>query len=95
VQSRPKSGTRVSEPVAWHLMDPDVLSWMFVTEPPLELLTGLFELRRMIEPQIVALAAERRTLKQLNEMGHALEVMARETLHTQEGRAADEEFTPS
>jgi DNA-binding FadR family transcriptional regulator len=92
VQSRPKSGTRVSDPEVWHLMDPDVLSWMFASEPPLELLTALFELRRMIEPQIVALAAERRTLKQLNEMGHALEVMARETLHTQEGRLADEAF---
>src|SRR5689334_12250217 len=70
VQSRPKSGTRVSESGVWHLMDPDVLSWMFANEPPVELLTALFELRRMIEPQIVALAAERRTLKQLNEMGH-------------------------
>ena len=26
VQARPKSGTRVSELIAWHLMDPDVLS---------------------------------------------------------------------
>jgi len=92
VESRPKSGTRVSASAAWHLLDPDVLSWMFANEPPLELLTALFELRRIIEPQIVALAAQRRSLKQLNEMGHALEIMARETLHTQEGRRADEAF---
>lgn len=92
VASRPKSGTRVSAPGDWHLLDPDVLFWMFAQEPQVELLTALFELRRIIEPQIAALAAERRTLKQLNEMGAALEVMARETLTTQAGRDADKEF---
>jgi DNA-binding FadR family transcriptional regulator len=92
VASRPKSGTRVSPANAWHLLDPDVLFWMFATEPPQELLKALFELRRIIEPQIAALAAERRTLKQLNEMGAALEVMARETLNTQAGRDADMAF---
>jgi len=92
VASRPKSGTRVSPAGAWHLLDPDVLSWMFAEEPPLELLKALFELRRIIEPQIAALAARRRSLKQLNEMGAALEVMARETLNTQAGRDADEAF---
>jgi len=92
VASRPKSGTRVSQPGVWHLLDPDVLFWMFAQDPPIELLKALFELRRIIEPQIAALAAERRSLKQLNEMGVALEVMARETLNTQAGRDADEAF---
>ena len=92
VESRPKAGTRVSPLDAWHKLDPDVLSWMFVKEPPLDLLTKLFELRRNIEPQIAALAAERRSLKQLNEMGQALETMARETLNNQLGREADEVF---
>ncbi len=92
VQSRPKLGTRVSPVTSWHLLDPDVLAWMFTAEPQHELLVNLFELRKMIEPEVAALAAERRTLKQLNEMGQALEVMARETLHSQEGRDADEAF---
>ncbi len=92
VQSRPKLGTRVSPVASWHLLDPDVLAWMFLVEPQLELLVNLFELRKMIEPEVAALAAERRTLKQLNEMGAALELMARETLHSQEGRDADEAF---
>ncbi len=92
VASRPKSGTRVSQMAEWHLMDPDILFWMFAQEPPLELLIALFELRRVIEPPIAALAAERRTLKQANEMGQSLEIMARETLRTAEGRAADEAF---
>jgi len=92
VASRPKLGTRVSPIADWHLLDPDVLSWMFTVEPQQALLVQLFELRKMIEPEAAALAAERRTLKQLNEMGQLLEVMARETLHSQEGRDADEAF---
>ena len=28
VESRPKVGTRVSLPERWHLLDPDVLSWI-------------------------------------------------------------------
>ncbi len=72
-------------------MDPDVLSWMFVTEPPLELLTGLFELRRMIEPQIVALAAERRTQAAQRDGPCAGSDGARNPAHP--GRApADEDF---
>jgi len=92
VQSRPKLGTRVSPIATWHLLDPDVLSWMFTVEPQQALLVQLFELRKMIEPEAAALAAERRSLRQLNEMGRALEIMARETLRSQEGRDADEAF---
>ena len=33
VESRPKVGTRVSPPERWHLLDPDVLSWIFEQEP--------------------------------------------------------------
>jgi len=47
VQSRPKLGTRVSAVAAWHLLDPDVLSWMFTVEPQQALLAQLFELRKM------------------------------------------------
>ena len=33
VESRPKVGTRVSPQARWHLLDPDVLSWIFAGEP--------------------------------------------------------------
>ena len=92
VQSRPKIGTRVTEARDWHLLDPDVLSWIFVREPPRNLLVSLFELRKLVEPEAAALAAGRRSLEQMNRMGAALEVMARETLHTERGRAADRDF---
>ena len=92
VLSRPKIGTRVTETSEWHLLDPDVLSWIFVREPPRHLLVSLFELRKLVEPEAAALAAGRRSLEQLNRMGAALEVMAHETLHTERGRAADRDF---
>jgi len=92
VLSRPKTGTRVTELGNWHLLDPDVLSWMFAQEPPRHLLVSLFELRKLVEPEAAALAAERRTLAQLNQMGNALEVMAGETLKTAKGRHADQVF---
>lgn len=92
VQSRPKIGTTVTEASHWHLLDPDVLSWIFAREPARHLLRSLFELRKLVEPEAAALASERRSLEQLNRMGAALEVMARETLHTETGRAADRDF---
>src|ERR687891_2306494 len=61
VESRPKVGTKVSAPEHWHLLDPDVLSWIFEYEPDDKLLTDLFELRKVVEPQAAALAAVRRT----------------------------------
>src|SRR5688500_12771828 len=59
VESRPKVGTKVSDQERWHLLDPDVLSWIFEFEPDETLLTSLFELRRIVEPQAAALAAIR------------------------------------
>ena len=50
IESRPKIGTRVSEPRHWHLLDPDVISWIFTSTPDERLLSGLFELRTVVEP---------------------------------------------
>jgi DNA-binding FadR family transcriptional regulator len=92
VESRPKVGTRVSEPGRWHLLDPDVLSWVFDGDPDERLLLDLFELRDMIEPRAAALAAERRSTKQVATMKRALDDMARHTLATETGRRADQDF---
>jgi len=92
VESRPKVGTRISQPERWHLLDPDVLSWIFELEPDEKLLNGLFELRKIVEPRAAALAALRRTNAHLNTMAQALEGMAKHTLAVEAGRAADQEF---
>lgn len=92
IHSRPRTGTRVSEVASWHLLDPDVLEWMFSGTPRQEVIHGLFELRTVVEPAAAALAATRRKQEHLAEMRRALDEMARHTLNAPEGRAADQEF---
>ena len=92
VHSKPKAGTRVNERSAWHLLDPDVLSWIFQVEPDYALVYSLFELRRMVEPEAAALAAERRTARQLKIMADALKTMSQEKTVDKEWREADEHF---
>ena len=92
VESRPKTGTRVTERARWNLLDPEVLGWMFETEPSRDFIRALFELRLITEPAAAALAAERRTDEQIESMRLSLEIMKRETLQTEAGRRADLEF---
>lgn len=92
VESRPKVGTKVSAPERWHLLDPDVLSWIFEYEPEDKLLNGLFELRRIVEPQAAALAAMRRTDADLEAMAQALQGMEEHSLAVEAGRIADQNF---
>lgn len=92
IESRPKLGTRVSEPRHWHLLDPDVISWIFSGTPDQRLLRGLFELRTVVEPAAAALAAERRTPELLEIMRRSLDHMAASSLAVDEGRQADRDF---
>ena len=92
IESRPKLGTRVSEPRYWHLLDPDVISWIFRGTPDERLLGGLFELRTVVEPAAAALAAQRRSPEQLQIMRHSLDCMAASTLAVDEGQQADCSF---
>jgi DNA-binding FadR family transcriptional regulator len=92
VHSRPKMGTRVNVREAWHLLDPDVLSWIFQVEPGVELLASLFELRKVVEPEAAAFAAQRRTQQHLARMNEALWAMAHHTLQKKEGQLADLDF---
>lgn len=92
VTSRPKIGTRVTPREQWHLLDPDVLAWMFGSNPDDDLLDGLFELRRIVEPAAAALAAARRSEAQVARMAAALNGMAVHTLATEQGRGADQDF---
>jgi DNA-binding FadR family transcriptional regulator len=92
VDSRPKLGTQVSEPRHWHLLDPDVLSWMFSDNPAKEVLSSLFELRTIIEPAACALAATRRTKAQLQALRASLDGMTQHSLAAEAGQQADREF---
>jgi DNA-binding FadR family transcriptional regulator len=92
VESRPKLGTRVSDPSRWHLLDPDVISWLFASDPDPRLLDALFELRTIVEPAATALAAKRRTDAHLQTLRQCVELMRSETLAAEGGRAADRQF---
>lgn len=92
VEARPKTGTRVSDRSKWNLLDPDILSWIFETEPAAELIASLFELRGIVEPRAAALAATRRTSNHVERMARALEGMEEHKLMSEQGRAADQDF---
>ena len=57
----PKLGTRVVSADQWNLFDPDVVRWHGRNGVPHELLRDLQELRRVVEPAAVRLAAQRAT----------------------------------
>ncbi|MCB8875321.1 FadR/GntR family transcriptional regulator [Acidisoma silvae] len=76
---RPRTGTRVLPRSSWNLMDPELLSW---SGPILDedLVRGLLECRKLIEPGAAALAAQRATPAQLAEIETALAQMDADTL---------------
>lgn len=93
VTSRPKAGTRISPRRSWHVLDPDVLRWIFENgAPDPAFLQELFELRQIVEPAAAALAAERRTAEDLDELRAALDGMERHGLAVEDGREADRLF---
>jgi DNA-binding FadR family transcriptional regulator len=92
IETRPKTGARVSPRSNWRLLDPDVLAWIFEQEPPADLIFALFELRQIVEPRMASLAAERRTEAQLARMRAAIDDMEALKLTSEQGRAADEAF---
>jgi DNA-binding FadR family transcriptional regulator len=92
VDARPKVGTRINAQSQWNLLDPDVLDWTFESEPDLELLNSLFELRNVVESAAAGMAAKRRSAAHLKSMRAALDGMATHTLATEAGRQADLDF---
>ncbi len=92
VHARPKIGTRVNPRTEWSLLDPEVLDWIFESEPDPALLNSLFELRKVVECAAAGFAARRRTRGHIDAMRSALARMAQHTLATPEGRAADLDF---
>jgi len=92
VTSQPKRGTQVCPRNDWHLLDPEVLAWLFESPPSQDFLLGLFELRLIIEPAAATLAAERHTTDDVARLLAALERMERHGLANADGQSADREF---
>jgi GntR family galactonate operon transcriptional repressor len=77
VDARQKRGTYVRQRADWNLLDPDVLRWQFSAKSGAALLRSLEEVRGIIEPASVRLAALRRTDDDLARLDEALEAMSR------------------
>lgn len=79
VDARQKRGTFVRARADWNLLDADVLRWQFeggrTTETDRALLRNLAEVRVIIEPAAVRLAAERRTDADLAALESAVDAM--------------------
>ena len=76
VDARQKRGTFVRPRADWNLLDPDVLRWQFSQEPDVALLRSLHEVRTIVEPAAVRLAAERHTEDDLARLDAALAEMS-------------------
>ena len=93
VRSRPKLGTFVREPLHWNFLDADLLRWRqrIVSKPVF--LRELFAVRRMVEPETAALAAEYATPAMLAKLQAALAAMSQGNgAYTPETTEADVAF---
>lgn len=98
VDARQKRGTFVRPRADWHLLDGDVLRWQFesggpqAAGPASPLLRDLGEVRAIVEPAAVRLAAVRRTAADLGALEEALDAMARAEGGGSDAVAADLAF---
>lgn len=92
IEVGPGTGTRVLPPTDWKFLDPEVLQWLIESGTSTSFIRELFELRLVVEPAAAEFAATRRTGRQLQRMGYALEIMQRAGLNSEKGRTADEDF---
>lgn len=75
IVSRQKVGTLVRLRAEWNMLDPEVLAWHLRATPTDAFVSGLFEVRQIVEPQAAALAAERRTPQAVARIEQALRDM--------------------
>ena len=68
VSTGPKVGTRVRPAEQWNWFDPDVVAWQSRVGLTREFLRDVQELRRVVEPAAVRLAAERATKADIAEL---------------------------
>jgi DNA-binding FadR family transcriptional regulator len=75
ISTGPKVGTRVLPSDAWNWFDPDVITWQSKAGLTAEFLRDLQDLRRVVEPAAVRLAAERATPQDIADVEAAFEGM--------------------
>jgi GntR family galactonate operon transcriptional repressor len=95
LESRTRTGIRVLPPQRWNLFDLDVLEWRYTSMPPEDFFKELFEIRRMIEPEAAAFAAERGSAAEIAAIESAYEAMETSNTTTDAAISADLAFHQS
>lgn len=75
LKSRTKIGSRVEPRENWNILDRDVLAWHIAAMDPQEFFVSVQQVRKILEPEIAALAAVNRTPQQLRVITEAFEGM--------------------
>ena len=75
LKSRTKIGSRVEPRENWNILDRDVLAWHMASMNPHEFFASVQEVRKILEPEVAALAAQNRTPQQLRAITEAFEDM--------------------
>jgi len=88
----PKLGTRVLPADNWNWFDPDVVAWQTRAGLTREFLRDLQELRRVVEPAAVRMAAERATPRDIAEIEAAYAGMRHAIEHDGDYVASDLRF---
>lgn len=76
LEMAPRRGTVVRPKAAWNRLDVEVIGWEAGESQGANFVRDLFELRRMIEPEAAALAAERASPDGIRAIGLALQAIA-------------------
>ncbi|MGI4975810.1 MAG: FadR/GntR family transcriptional regulator [Janthinobacterium lividum] len=92
IVTRRKLGTMVRPRADWNMLDAAVLTWHLEAAPADAFVTGLFELRHIVEPAVAGLAAARATASDIDAMAAALDDMARLAAASVDLVAADLRF---
>jgi DNA-binding FadR family transcriptional regulator len=77
IQTGPKVGTRVLPSARWNWFDPDVVAWQSKAGLTVEFVRDLQDLRLIVEPAAVKLAAVRASATDIEEIEQAYAGMAR------------------
>lgn len=87
IEARARIGTRVLPRRRWNLFDADVLAWHFETGPDVDFLRSVAEVRIGIELESAALAAERRSDEQAEQLLALADAMGQATTAEEFARA--------
>lgn len=75
VESRQRAGTRINPRSQWHLLDREVLKWLLDGNVARGIGESLLVLRRILEPEAAALAAQNASARQLADLEEAYQRM--------------------